>query len=169
MSLTSLILLTYLFIGLVKLIKAGIRKIYNPVLTESAKPEYISTCVKTKSFTEFKTGGEELFEFEGIALFAHYTAHEVPGILGGILVEFDVHPNAGKKLSISCSTFVFIRSDDHIEWMREKLETFETARNEFTKAINGGFSPLEERAIVSKIAEICGRPSEVRDLETSLT
>jgi hypothetical protein len=169
MELTKLFLILYAVIILIKLIKAGIRKVYNPGLTEAAMTEYINSCVKTRSYADFKTASEELIEFEGHLLFAHFIPHEVPGVNGGVLVEFDIHPNAGNRFSISRSTFLFIRSDPHIEWMREKLALFEAARAEFLKSVSGGFSLHEERAILSKIAEIHGRTLGDEDLETAIT
>ena len=141
----------FLIIYGIKLIAWLFRKLYNPRLTEAAREHYVSTCLRSKGFEDFKFDEEGIIDFSGHGLFARYIVHEVEDVPGAILVEFRVHPSTSRLFAVSSRAYVFIRDVAHLKWIQEGLAAVESAHSAFSQALKGGCVEYELAAIQTKL------------------
>jgi len=137
-------------------------------MTRSAVNAFVTKTLREGAYGKLVDSPEEVFEFDDRILPTEVIAHEVPGVPSGYLFEFRVYPDSA-GFGRSSKVFLFIRSEEHFEWIREKLKAAEAASEALEKAIKTGIAPHEHDAIGREVASLSGRAVPGKTLEESVT
>lgn len=147
------LLLLLLVYQLVRLLVLAFRRIYSPVLTDAAVQDLVTRSLREKTFVELQVPSEELLEFVEHDLYACTEVYKVSERTDALLIEFMVYPGSA-KFGFPGRIYFYLRSDEHLAWLKEALASMAAASEELERAAR--LAPHEEQLVGRRMVEISG-------------
>jgi hypothetical protein len=98
------------------------RFVFSPRFTNRALHQFILDTFRTKQFSDLSEDHEEIYEFGGRSVIAHWNLHREETLVP-FVVEFDVHPSTFRFFTISASIRIRIENEGHFNHMRNVINS----------------------------------------------